>query len=361
MPVTAPVPVSRLRLPDAVGSPGWSTVVALAAHLDGIQREVEGEHAIVRTPEQLLVGLRAEEYLAKPVWLAHDGDFLVGSVRVRRPLDDGASSVFAQVAVEPSHRRRGIGTALLDEVLGYAHDVGATSLQSFVLHPADPTGPVVPAATGSGGAPAANGETRFLLRHGFTLQQANLGSMLRLPVDEAAVDAVEQETAPRARDYDVLTWTAPTPDALVDDLALLRRRMSTDAPSADRDTTEEHWNAARVRHHDDVQAAAGRTVLYAGAVHRDTARLVAFTELWLDPDPRTTPDQLDTLVLREHRGHGLGLLVKIANLRRLQAERPLARVVKTFNAAENEPMLAVNRRLGFEPHMVSGAWQRRLA
>ena len=101
-------------------------------------------------------------------------------------------------------------------------------------------------------------------------------------------------------------------------------------------------------------------MLYAGAVHRASGHLVAFTELWLESDPEVVPDQLDTLVLREHRGHGLGVLVKVANLRRLVAARPGSSLIKTFNASENEHMVAINQRLGFVQWIVSGAWQQRL-
>jgi len=41
--------------------------------------------------------------------------------------------------------------------------------------------------------------------------------------------------------------------------------------------------------------------------------------------------------------------VKAESLSRLQAERPDVRIVTTTNAAQNTAILAVNRRLGFEP------------
>ena len=64
--------------------------------------------------------------------------------------------------------------------------------------------------------------------------------------------------------------------------------------------------------------------------------------------------QDDTLVLKEHRGHRLGMLLKVANLEFLQRERPGHPAVTTFNAAENEHMLAVNDALGFVPVRVGG-------
>ncbi len=62
-------------------------------------------------------------------------------------------------------------------------------------------------------------------------------------------------------------------------------------------------------------------------------------------------------MLREHRGRGLGLLVKIANVRRLAEGSPATTRLKTFNADENAPMRRINDALGFRPSMVSGGWR----
>ena len=50
-----------------------------------------------------------------------------------------------------------------------------------------------------------------------------------------------------------------------------------------------------------------------------------------------------------HRGHRLGMLVKILNIRRLLTEYPNVERIVTFNAAENDHMLAINVALGFRP------------
>jgi GNAT superfamily N-acetyltransferase len=58
-------------------------------------------------------------------------------------------------------------------------------------------------------------------------------------------------------------------------------------------------------------------------------------------------DQEDTAVLAAHRGHGLGIWMKAANLQRLAAARPEIRRVHTSSAADNQHMLRVNHQLGF--------------
>jgi hypothetical protein len=66
-------------------------------------------------------------------------------------------------------------------------------------------------------------------------------------------------------------------------------------------------------------------------------------------------------VLREHRGHRLGLAVKLANLDSLEASFPGVALVVTGNAQENAPMIAVNEMLGFEVVANGTFWQKELA
>jgi hypothetical protein len=87
---------------------------------------------------------------------------------------------------------------------------------------------------------------------------------------------------------------------------------------------------------------------------------VAYTVLnWRAGVPDSIAQQ-DTLVQSEHRGRRLGLLIKVANLRRAQTRWPAARSVLTWNANENQHMLAINIALGFKPAGFEGEWQKRL-
>jgi hypothetical protein len=82
-------------------------------------------------------------------------------------------------------------------------------------------------------------------------------------------------------------------------------------------------------------------------VHRASDRLVAWTVLG---GPHDNPEHLwqnITIVDPPHRGHRLGMIVKLENLRHVRELRPKLRAVDTFNASSNEHMLAINRTMGF--------------
>ena len=57
--------------------------------------------------------------------------------------------------------------------------------------------------------------------------------------------------------------------------------------------------------------------------------------------------QSGTLVSPEHRGHALGLAVKLANHRQIRAMFPDCRVLITGNADVNAAMNKVNDALGY--------------
>jgi RimJ/RimL family protein N-acetyltransferase len=168
---------------------------------------------------------------------------------------------------------------------------------------------------------------------------------------------VEADARAASAGYELVTWRDRTPDDLLEDRALLERRMTTDAPHGDLPVEEEQWDGDRVREYEATHVARGRTVLSAGAVK--DGRLVAFTDLQVSLAQPERASQAGTLVLREHRGHRLGALVKAAVLRDLAGQFPQTRRISTYNSDSNTPMVAVNEALGFRPAGHLSSWSRR--
>jgi RimJ/RimL family protein N-acetyltransferase len=198
----------------------------------------------------------------------------------------------------------------------------------------------------------------FALRHGWTCDLLESRRDLLLPPDEDRLSALEAEARSASGGYEVVTWRDHTPDELLDDRAVLERRMTTDAPHGDLPVEEEHWDGERVREYEATHVARGRTVLSAGAVK--DGRLVGFTDLQVPLAQPERAHQGGTLVLREHRGHRLGALLKAAVLRELAAGLPAVRRISTYNSDSNTPMVAVNEALGFRPAGQLSTWSMRL-
>jgi hypothetical protein len=184
--------------------------------------------------------------------------------------------------------------------------------------------------------------------------------VLRLPVAPETLSAHLIEAQVHAgAEYRIQRWTGSTPLQWQDDVAVVMNRMSTDAPAGNLEIEEEPWDAARVRQTDERRANAGRIALVAAVEHIPTGRLVAFSGMSISADDRSRPaSQGDTLVLKEHRGHRLGTIVKIVNIQQLAEVSPETPFIITDNAEENRPMLDVNEAVGFEAVAYSGAWKK---
>ncbi len=263
---------------------------------------------------------------------ACEGDRVVGAARLELPQRDNLHLCELTFAVAPTARRRGVARALVDEVERLARTHDRTTLLGYCDE--------VPGSEGR----SVNRQAAQAL--GFAVVQTEVRRDIDLPLPADRVERLERSCAPYAADYAVRVWQEAAPEELLDDLAELMRQMSTDVPKDEMDWREEVWDRARVRRNEDLSRAMDRTWMGAGAVHVPTGRLVAFSVMGV---PRSQPErayQWETLVSKDHRGHRLGTLVKLAGLQALAELSPRSRVITTWNAQENAPMIAVNDLLG---------------
>ena len=291
--------------------------------------------------------------------LARIDGVIVGRGIVETGVGDDADTSWVNVDVLPDYRGRGIGTALAEGVERLAREFGSRKAISYIAVP-DAAGERLPSPTGVGSIPAADFCVRFLLARGYRLEQIERGSRVALPV--ADLDArLAAALATTGADYRLHHWVDATPEAWREDIAVLGNRMSTDAPSAGLEEPEEEWTVERVIAADERNLASPRTRLVTVVEHVPSGRLVGFTVFSVPPQTHRSVSQYATLVLREHRGHGLGMLLKVANLAHLARVAPGHPSITTFNAEENRHMLSINEALGFAPLASEGAFRKDLS
>ncbi len=308
------------------------------------------------TPEKLLA-YWSDPYEPHRLFVARVGGRVVARGMYETLLDETSTAAWVDVRVHPDFVGRGIGTAMADRLEQLARSENRTHLIVYIVSPEGPGERIEP-PTGSGSLPAGNTEVRFLRGRGYRLEQVVRASRLPLPLDGAELDSRLKAAAERAGDaFVVHSWTGPTPVEFRDDIAALNTRMSTDAPQSGLDEPEDVWTAQRLADHEAHTTADGTVLLTSAVMQIDEGRLVGFTQLALPTEAGRPVDQYDTLVLREHRGHGLGMLLKLANLVLLQDAHPGFPAITTWNADENRHMLAVNEALGFVPMGYEGAWR----
>lgn len=364
---TTPV-VTAAPVPATLEDPAAATLHAAVEMWRATDVEIYGHDDLAYDARTVLAWLHQQTYSHRTLLTVGTGttgtDPVVGLALVTRPVTGNAHLVYVELRVDPAHRRSGVGTALLRHVEDLAAREGRTTVilsSEHVGEPAAGSDDALQPASGAGRVHRSDPAVAFCTGHGYRLEQTERYSTLALPVDPGLLDRLAADAAEHAAGYRLVSWTDHAPDDRVDDVAVLLTRMSTDVPSADLDLEEEPWDAARVRTSEAERAERAHGSLVVAAEHVDSGRLVAFTMVELPHDKPRVVFQEDTLVLAEHRGRRLGMLVKVEALRRLRELRPEATAVHTWNADENAHMLGINVALGFRPTGVAAMWQKRLA
>ncbi|MFI9488016.1 GNAT family N-acetyltransferase [Promicromonospora sp. NPDC052451] len=315
-----------------------------------------GSSDIAPTAIGILVGMNNQTYLRKLRQIAvvdtPAGPQVVGSAFLFLHVHSNPELAIGVVVVHPEHRRQGIGSALTQWVQDTARAEGRTTLLApvdFGPAPDSAAGMLTP-ASGSGTVAADLPGVRLAQRLGLTLELVERRSRMDLPAAPEVVSRFEAESRAVAGDaYRVHTWTAPTPEQWIEQYAALEQALSDDEPRGGLEVESDVWDADRIRGEEAAIAAKGDRYVVTAAEHVATGRLVAMTMLqWNDLKPEHT-DQQATVVLKEHRGHRLGMLVKAVNLREHARLRPGSRRIYTWNNEENPHMLAINVALGFVP------------
>jgi GNAT superfamily N-acetyltransferase len=283
----------------------------------------------------------------RELWSLESNGRVVAVGEIALPIHDNLSSASVDLRVDPPSRGRGHGRRLLECLLSRVGDHSRSRI-FFEVGEALPPEP--------GGGPDFTVTGNRLARHtGARPVQSDIRRLLDL-TEQAAVRTRRVRPGP-AGGYSLVQWQDHTPEELLDDLAALHARMSTDPPLGAMDWEPEVWNAARVRERDATARRRGRWVMVTAARHDPSGRLAGYTDIEVSSLSPQVAYQFDTIVAPEHRGHGLGLAMKLANLQRLRDSEPATRYVNTWNAASNVHMVAINEALGFRPVERWWEWQ----
>ena len=371
--------------PDAAPSSVWDGTVALETedHLvtfgytDLVESDTAARLARLRqaTDHQHLVFValsgaapRAEGLRTIPATgdTSVAGDDVLAVMWIEFPLLDNEHLGYIDLMVRIANRHKGIGTALIEHGERLLRAQGRTTVLGWNMVTAalaDLDGPsegtlVDPSATIR--IRTDDPDVRFALAQGYAFSQAERHSVQPLPVPDAVLTEALAEAEAKAAGYELVQFVGAPSEELLEGLIPLFADMATDPPLGDVDWRPEVWDAERVRRAYSMMTVA-RDVYTTCARHIATGELAAYTQLKGPHDKPEVVYQENTLVLRNHRGHALGLWVKAANCAWISRERPSSRRVHTWNADENDYMLDINTRLGYRRESIAAAWQKVFA
>jgi GNAT superfamily N-acetyltransferase len=251
---------------------------------------------------------------ARHHWLVRDagGVAAVASLAVYGP-----ALAYVELKVRPESRRRGLGTALLEQLVPTARAEGARSLLAHHMNEAG---------------------AAFARKAGARDDQRDVRARLDLRAADVPAPVVPDG-------IELRSWVGRTPDELLETHVAARQAMD-DAPMPE-GTEHPAWTMERHVQMEDACIARDRPPRVTVAL--EEGEIVAFTDLRVGSPLCPVALTDDTGTLARARRRGLATAVKREALRRLRADRADVLFVTTFNAEQNTAMRAVNAKLGFVP------------
>jgi GNAT superfamily N-acetyltransferase len=245
---------------------------------------------------------------------------LAGIVTILRPPWIRPGHYWARVLVEPEARRQGTGAALLDYALTFIRQCGATHADSDVSDDCTPC-------------------LLFALRHQFDIERYTFFSHLYLTDFDASrfTGVIETVAASGVR----FATLAELGNTLENQRKLydLNRLCNTDNPA------HEGWGF------EDFETFRAR--VFEDAEFRADAQIIALDgEQWIGLSCLTYYEEANAMYNRftgvrpAYRGRHIALALKLLAIQ--CAQRYGIDYIVTNNDSENEPMLAINRRLGYQ-------------
>ena len=262
---------------------------------------------------------------------AYAGDTMIGSALVFVPLKDNLHLGAVEVYVPPQHRRQGIGSALLARSEEVTLAEGRTTLLGDVRLPLD------------GDAD----DRRWAEARGYLKANEDGVKVVDLAATADRLPALEALAAEKLGDYRLEWWLDPAPEEHLESLAAAASRFVEEIPLGDLDLQPQKLTAERLRGREERRARQRRQQLTVVAL-APSGEVAGYTNLTLSPHAPRLADIGDTLVLPDHRGHRLGLAMKVLLHQKTRELFPGAEVIATGNATTNTFMNAVNEQLGYE-------------
>lgn len=261
---------------------------------------------------------------------AYVEEAMVGSGLVVLPLADNTHLGVVQVWVPPDRRRRGYGTALLARGESLVAEAGRSTILADVRVPVG----------------EETDDSRWAASRGYAVANVDGVKVADLAATAHLLPSLEAHAAERRGDYRLAWWVDPAPEEHLASLAAAMSRFLEEIPLGELDLQPEVWTPDRLRAREARRRAQRREALVVVAL-TPGGEVAGYTDLVVAPHAPRLAGIEDTLVLPEHRGHRLGLAMKVLLHQQLRALHPGAELVVTGNATTNRWMNDVNEQLGY--------------
>jgi len=263
--------------------------------------------------------------------------FYAGRVKPGAPgYDSNKHLVWIDAGVLTTERRQGIGRLWARLALDILNEWDATTLTTY----------------------AEEDDGHAFLRW-LGADQKSTGAENRLLMAEVDWDMVDRwvaEGGAKSPESALVFYENRVPDEALEAFCPALSSMLNTMPFDDLDHGEIVITPDMVRERYTENAQTG-AVEHTLLTREPDGTISSITDVHYQPARPDRIHQMFTGVRPDCRGRGLGKLIKASMLHRLRRAYPDARWVVTGNANSNDPMLAINRRLGFRTYRANVSYQ----
>ena len=260
---------------------------------------------------------------------------IAGLAELQLPLAENTDTQEIDLVVYPAWRGKGIGTMLTDALRDIMAHEGRPMASGHALTHVDST-------QEENELPAVRIATRLGLKKVAT----GLVSTVSLPLDRDLVEDLHVEVEASLGKYRIITWEGDVPEEHMGQWCVLLNQLFADAPAEDSTLARPEYDEERVRAIEAQSAGRGYRRLTAVAL-APNGTFAGTSYVMFREDGSRLGEQAMTLVMPEHRGHNLGLALKLMTHRLLTETESKVDVLRTYTNHTNTYMNAVNERLGY--------------
>jgi GNAT superfamily N-acetyltransferase len=318
--------------------------VTAVAYIEEAARQVDDPEAFPVIAEMLAGEMRYGWDLEPPehyLYVPDQATEPVGALAVELPTRDNLHLIWAQIWVHPDHRRRGHGSVIMNEVLRIAREAGRSTIWV-------------------GTAEDDQGAQCFVEKFGFRYASHDARRRQVLAdIDQTEIQRLWASAQVAASDYCLERLRPPSSDEVLSELIAVTAAIN-DAPMGDLTYEDEKFDLQRVQDLETALLGRGHRGYRVIARHRTTGEVGGHTMLITHPLLPDVGMQADTAVARHHRGHRLGLLLKMDMMRWLAEAEPQLTIIETWNNVDNRFMIDVNEALGYRLSRIFNMYELRL-
>lgn len=284
----------------------------------------------------------------------NDQQLIVGLAKVTQSTSGPNQDPWIDIHVDPQHRRQGIGTELCCWALSTVED-GTKQVYAWSLLPETEQSDSQSDITD---LPSTDASVRLSQSFNFEASAIGLASSLTLPLSDSALDALTKNTQALQQGYKLASFVDGLDDQYIKETGVLKGLIDVEAPTGDITWEAEPVTPEAYRAYLQELADSGQHTVETIALAPDGS-VVAQTQVVLSKSSDATMQVLSTLVRHDHRGKGLGRLIKADNIRTIQQYFPDHRRLATSSESTNTQMLTLNHEFGFRTTARDVVWRKK--